>query len=340
MCRRAQTPGKPSPSHAIPWVDTPAPPHMPVSPIYTPPPKADARACMAGDVRVSQGHGNGETGTSEIGFVFTNTSPSTCVLLGYPEAVAREPGHPDVLAKHATSPGVTPANMPPGTTTDLFLYTYRDCPARYAKPSGGFPSDPYHQVTFTLPGGGTVTDRSADLDVLCGLGVGQFSVPQPAPTYPKPPLGGATARLELPSAVEAGTTLRYVVDITNPTDTAMVLDPCPTYLQFSAALPAAAVKGSGLLLNCAAAPRIPPGQTLRFAMRLPVPAGTASGLAVVYWTNTDATPDFPEVSAHGSVRIVGTDTPCRSDQLTFAVPDPAQIVTGGPVYGRRARAAR
>jgi len=68
-----------------------------------------------------------------------------------------------VPAKHETSPGVTAANMPPGTTTDLFLY-----------------------------------------------------VPQPTPTYPKPPLGGATAGLELPSAAEAGTTLRYVVDITNP----------------------------------------------------------------------------------------------------------------------------
>lgn len=36
---------------------------------------------------------------------------------------------------------------------------------------------------------------------------------------------------------------------------------------------------------------------------------------------------------HGSVRIVGTDTPCRSDQLEFAILDPAQTVTGGPVYG-------
>jgi hypothetical protein len=96
----------------------------------------------------------------------------------------------------------------------------------------------------------------------------------------------------------------------------MVLSPCPGYQQLIG--PA---KNAVLSLNCRAQPRIPAHQTVRFAMRLRVPAQTPTGPAELYWGT--GTPGGP--AASGSVHVYGHDTPCRAAQLraSAAAPSPA-----------------
>lgn len=287
---------RPSPSSpvnergTVPWVDRAGQPFFP-SPLPTTPPPTDARACTGVDVRVgldAEGR-NGGGGHLYQTLDFRNVSRSTCVLAGFPRVVAVQPGHPDVVAADGgffVGHDEVSANMPPGGTTYLRIETEFECPARDANPLGRLL---YQQVTVGLPGGGLVVvgPLSPGFDVTCGLFTGRFSVPQPPQPYTSPPLQGARVALELPSAVAAGTTLSYVVDITNPTLRDMPLFPCPAYDEFSLGFQAASKRLHAL--NCDSIDAIPAGETVRYAMRLPVPRGAPAGETTLKWTT--AAPD-------------------------------------------------
>lgn len=300
---------------AVPWVDLPGRPFEP-SPLPAHRLPANARPCTASQVRVSPDGGNGGGGHSYQTFAFRNVSKTACILRGYPPVVASEPGKADVTAADSGFfvGRERSGNMPPGGVTTLNIETERDCPARYANP-GKFPALIYHTVTIGIPGGGQVALHQA-FDVLCGLHTGQFAVAQPPQRYTHSPITGARAALELPSGVAAGATLDYVADLTNPTGTGMVLSPCPGYQQ---GLGSAGKET--LSLNCRARHRIPARQTVRFAMRLHVPAGTPTGPIIVYWRV--AAPDG--AFARGSLHVYGRDTPCRPSQLHASITGPGQV---------------
>jgi hypothetical protein len=155
-------------------------------------------------------------------------------------------------------------------------------------------------------------------DVECGLYTGQFGVAPPQPDYTQSVIQGASAQIELPTAVDAGTTLRYVIDLTNPTAHDMVLDSCPSYQQ--------GIGEAGrdpLEFNCPAVHLLPAHQTRRFAMELAIPTDFPTGPSEVYW-NVAATTD-PDISARGSVDVIGADTPCVSDQLTATITGPGTV---------------
>jgi hypothetical protein len=205
---------------------------------------------------------------------------------------------------------------PGGVTTQLNLETERDCEARDKNPHS-WPTSIYHSVTVSIPGGGDVVLHGT-FDLECGLYVGQFGVPSPDPVYPTPPLAGATFKLELPASAQAGGQLEYVVDIVNPTDAEMALDPCPSYLQ--------GLGGAGktpLRLNCDVVHGVGAGQTVRFSMRIPVPADTPTGPTTVCWSVVDITSGKEGTCA--PVVVVGADTPCTSDQLTAAITGPGSV---------------
>jgi hypothetical protein len=91
--------------------------------------------------------------------------------------------------------------------------------------------------------------------------------------------------LERPtSLVTAGTSLRYVVTLTNPTGADIGLDPCPGYIEerFSPGTAADKALNEGTIyhLNCRTRAVIPAGQSLRFEMRADVPAWLSSGRAL------------------------------------------------------------
>ena len=276
------------------------------------------RACRAPDLKVSDIGGNGGGGHSYATFQFENISSTPCVLNGFPHVVATEPGKRPVVAVDGGFfvGQEKSATMSPGNSTALDIETERDCDARYADVNH-WPTLIYHTATVAIPGGGSVVLHDV-FDVECGLFTGQFAVAQPQPEYTQSVIQGATAQIELPSAVDAGTTLRYVVDLTNPTTHDMVLTPCPSYQQ--------GINEAGtapLEFNCSAVHLVLAGRTQRFAMELQVPADFPTGPAEVYW-NVAATTD-PYIGVRGSVDVVGADTPCVSDQLSAAIVGPGAV---------------
>lgn len=300
---------------AVPWVNLPGRFFEP-SPLPGHWLPANARPCTAAQVRVSPAGQNGATGRYFEYFAFRNVSRTTCILRGYPSAVASEPGKPDLTAAHSGwfATDERSGNMRPGGVTTLSIETDSNCPARYAHP-GQYPTLVYHTVTISIPGGGQVVINRA-FDVLCGLFTSKFATAQPPQKYTQSPVTGAHVALELPSGVIAGTTLDYVAAVTNPAGTGMLLTPCPGYQQ------GLGQAGKAILaLNCRAQRRIPAHQTVRFAMRLHVPAGTPTGSDAVYWQI--ATVAGP--SAHRSLHIYGHDTPCTPSQLHATITGPGQI---------------
>jgi uncharacterized protein DUF4232 len=266
----------------IPWIDAPAPPYQPPEISTAPLPPADARPCTGTDVSARFQISNGANGHQGTSVQFRNVSDSICLLKGYPRVVATESGLADVAATSGSFFDFGhPANMAPGGTNLLVLETDTYCAAR---PGGGSGGPRYHRVSITLPGGGTVPlvlPRAEGFDVTCGLHVTRFfdpSYPEPEPVYP---LAVLKVTLELPATVQAGATLSYIVDLTDPTAKHVSLDPCPGYVQ---ALRQAPSTKATHALNCTPVGMIGPHQTVRFAMRLAIPADAAAGSVAVYWS--------------------------------------------------------
>ena len=314
--------GPPSPSispvaerGAVPWVNQTGqffkPQPLPVH--YRP---ANAPPCTAAQVQVSPTGRNGATGFLLWYFTFRNVSGTTCLLSGYPHVVASEPGMPNVTATHNIrfitmfAKDERSGNMRPGGVTWLDLVTSDNCSA-----SATGRDLTYHTVTITIPGGGQAV-VGGTFGVQCGLFTGRFAVRQPAQRYTHSPVSGARVTLDLPSGAVAGTTLDYVAALTNPTGTGVVLGPCPGYQQ-GVGKPGKTV----LALNCRAQPTIPAHQTVRFAMRLHVPAATPTGPADIYWRI--ATVGGP--MAHGSLHVYGRDTPCTRSRLHASITGPGTV---------------
>lgn len=310
---------------AVPWVDRPGTMFfgspLPVATLPTSGPP-----CRAADLRVSDVGGNGGGGHSYATFDFMNVGSSPCILQGFPRVVATEPGRRALVAGDGAYfvGKEQSATMQPGATTSLSIETERDCTAR-GTVSSGSPTLIYHTATVSIPGGGKVVLHDT-FDVECGLFTGEFGVEQPQPQYTTSPVEGAIAALEVPTEVRAGSTLRYVVDITNPTTHDMVLTACPGYQQ------GLGEAGTTILaFNCDAVPVLSADTTRRFAMELAVPADFPTGPTTLYWNIAGTLDKFS--GGNGSIQVDGADTPCSSEQLSAAVTGPG-VVPGWPnMYG-------
>ncbi|MDX6285230.1 MAG: hypothetical protein QOG53_715 [Frankiales bacterium] len=280
----------------VPWVDRPAPGYTPPATVSPTPPASDARACTSSDVTLSSGGLDGATGHLAHYILFKNVSASTCVLKGYPDVVATEPGQPDFVVRHGSwFPDSSTQNLAPGESANLALETQSICTA---DPGGGGSGPTYHHVEITFPGGGRKSFASGPLDAKCGIAETQFYV-EGAGSSPDvhDPLSDLKLSLELPAYAEPGKPLWYVVDVTNPLSQPISLARCPGYFEHANDDTRTLVK-STYGLNCDDTPAISPGQTVRFAMRLDVPA-SATGRASVSWQL-----DLPlAVHASGSVTL-------------------------------------
>jgi hypothetical protein len=288
---------------AVPWIDAPPQPYRPPTATPPPPPATNARPCAAQDVTATFAGGNGAGGHSIIYVNFRNTSQSTCVLKGYPHVTATEPGLPDVAATDGSYfPNGLAANMPPGQDTLLGLETDTYCAAR----PGGGGGPLYHHIAIVLPGGGTASPagQSEKFDVTCGLHLTSFFVRQPD-AQPPDPLSALKVSLETPSTARAGAALIYVTDLTNPTSHAISLDPCPGYIE-SASLPAPVKQPYAL--NGAPVGAIGPTRTIRFEMRMRIPADTPAGPLTIHWT-LEAPDVLPESA---TINIAATPSPALS----------------------------
>jgi hypothetical protein len=263
---------------AIPWIHAPTEPPLPPPPRPPLPRPTDARPCRVDDVAASFDGGNGAGGHALVYVTFRNISTSTCVLKGYPQVTATEPGLPDVAGTDGSFfPSAGTANMAPGQNTFLGLETDTYCAAR---PGGGGGRPRYHHVDIVLPADGTVSlDQPDGFDVTCGLHLSEFSVPQPEPPQPRTPASRLTTTLDTPATVAAGATLIYVVALTNPNARAVTLSPCPAYLQAAPSIPVKDVEA----LNCRPIGAIAAHGTVRFEMHMQIPVRTTAGELKIIW---------------------------------------------------------
>jgi hypothetical protein len=140
------------------------------------------------------------------------------------------------------------------------------------------------RLHFDSERGDTSAPRCDDPTSPSTLTVSPFkATPGPEPTDPPTvPAEGLRLALEVPDHATAGETLRYLAALTNPTSGAIALAPCPAYRETLASSGAPLVEEH--LLNCDAIPSIGPGQTVRFAMVLDIPASQLpTEKAAVVW---------------------------------------------------------
>jgi Protein of unknown function (DUF4232) len=274
-CGDAQSGGASIDGAAVTWVNRPAP-------RYTSPPPAPVPYATIGPAcRVDQLHATGAvvgaaTGNLDERFTFTNVSRSTCLLRGFPSITAlapdgrRVPLHP-VRSPHGTFFGSpAPAAIPPGRHVYLDLAT-EDVTCSLDHPFV------YSDLAFRLPDGSRLNTHTRLTRFCGGWQMSRFGLP-PRTTATVPPRPGSLdtihVALSLPSSARDGTTLRYLITLTNPTDTAVRLNPCPSYTEaiYAPGAPSDGSRALAFFLNCDTVHRIDPGGRVRFRMRLRLPA--------------------------------------------------------------------
>jgi hypothetical protein len=272
----AAAPHAPATSGVVAWAGQPAT-RVPVI-LRSPPYSTGARPCRPADLSVSHGELGYATGLTNVEVYLTNRSATTCWLDGYPAVagVAAAGTVTPLPARHGSffgNPGPS-ADIRPDQIAALNISGEDNCPAAVA---GGH--QVYPELLIVLPGGGTVDVRGTEFDAICGMSVSSFGVPADQPHGPAPsPL---TARITAGPAARAGTDFTYLVTLANPTARPFPLRSCPSYAEFLGGLMGSGAANSYLVryyyLNCRAVPAIPPHGSVRYQMKLPLPAGLPAG---------------------------------------------------------------
>jgi hypothetical protein len=172
------------------------------------------------------------------------------------------------------------ADIAPGRLGLLDFATAGGC----RDPSGS--AKRYRALVFALPArGGVVSAPESSLVMACGfLEMTQFGLPAPEPTGPPPKPGTPdtlTVSIALPAAARAGTTLRFVVTLANPTGISVGLTPCPRYNE--GIYTTGGRVSRWYWLNCERVRSIAPHARVRYAMALPIPTDAAVGLTKFWW---------------------------------------------------------
>ena len=269
------------------------------SPFVTPPPieLPDAPACRVDQVSAGLAGWQGATGSMLGGLELWNTSGEPCRLAGQPSvAILDAAGHRlDVTDAPGTNQTARPLVLPadqrapvaneeaPEGLASVMLQWFNWC---------GIPPLAPMSLTIELPEGGVLhtpvtggIPRCDAPDAGSSITVGAFEpTPEPAPTDPPAiPAEALEVRLEVPDHVTAGQTLDYVVVLTNPTSNPVVLSPCPTYQERINSVGGGVV--ADYVLDCASVPKIAAGASVRFAMKLDIPASVpASDVAAIVWS--------------------------------------------------------
>lgn len=282
----------------VAWVNEPATgalfESLLLKPLPIPPPQVGAPACTAGKLSVASVRPLGIMQDDGIGIVLRNNGSTTCLLEGSPRVVATSPGKANVLATGDRLPSFGEVtDTAPGNIVSLWIDAPVSCPAY---PGGApFTSPGYQSLTISIPSGGSLVIGNLRLPVACGIFSTPFFTMKPQPTYPKNPLVALVPRLRLPATVLAGTTLSYVVALTNSSNQKITLSPCPGYLENSTIPTKFEYR-----LNCQNVRTIPARDTVTYKMKMSIPSTAPSGVTRVGWILFGAT----TVMGHGRVWVI------------------------------------
>jgi Protein of unknown function (DUF4232) len=294
---------KPDATEPIPWISaTPTTMLLP-TPSPTPIP-AGTRPCQPADLQAVFGGIGGATGGQLVASIlFGNRSNSACVLQGVPAVHLFDSGGHEIPLTATTFQGLPsdPVLVQPGTG-DVQAHIPRAGLA-YAEmdwqthDGAGFPCVPTPReataVAVSFPAGGS-TPRLAVSDVMARwstiapcygrVAVSAFQAwPAPEPSPTPNPLGPLTISVDAPPSVTAGSVLGYTVTLQNTGSQPFAFPTaCPVYLEWASDSARAFAKEPHLL-NCRPAGTIAPGRSVRFAMQIPVPAGTQPGPYELRW---------------------------------------------------------
>jgi len=256
----------------------------------------------------------GATGNSVGAAQLTNTSAQPCALQGEPGVRILDAAGTQLVSHAPETFYVYPwVRLRPGATARSFInwsqeFCHEPAPASMAialPHDGGvmstamtFPprcnsqSDP--TTTGTLNADGFLLDNSPDAWT---------------------PEAGLQAQMtSAPTAVIAGGTATYHVQLASDGDTNISLSPCLPFRERLINQVTGATIEEDHVLNCAAAPTsLDNGQVLDFELKLAVPPGAVSGNYSLVWqsvlTNVNAV-------AADVVRIDGSPPPCADGQLS------------------------
>ncbi len=281
---------------AVPWSQAPPPQTQPPKPIVNSSPD-NARACSPSDLNITSEGVSALAGSLDYAAQLTNVSRSVCSLRAAPTSFAEITPAGARVPLPFTNPlaggnlrPLVPSNLVPGASGSIEMNSFHECDSITS--GGGEKAEHAHDATRLVIGlstGGNLTlgppTEGGFYQFPCPpVTVSSLGVNAPTPTYPPSPYAGLTAAMQLPKAVRAGTTLTYIVALTNTTDRQVALTPCPGYTEALTHTIRADVERS-YALNCKKVGNIDPHATVRFQMRLPIPANTANGLHDFFWSS-------------------------------------------------------
>jgi hypothetical protein len=271
--------------YTVPWLDLPATEHP--EPERTPRP--DASPCRAVDLAFDRVNGAraGEHHLDSLGF--RNVGATRCTLSGRPVLLGRNvttgaTGALRVSTRTAITPSTDqmPATIDPGEVAEVTIETYETCPNADAETT-------YDALRLRLPRDAGELALDDSIDATCGVSMTPW-YRRPVPRNVYDPLARLIVSIEAPRQAAVGTSLEFVVVLTNPTGEDLALNPCPNYSMWLAG-PLKVFRAHRL--NCTV-PAVPAGGTVRFAMRLEVPDVPGQvGPRSINWTLDANGPDGP-----------------------------------------------
>ena len=269
----------------VPWADLVMGPF--VSGEVSPTSSVSAPNCRADDLSLRlAGAGSGMTGGQFQELVDVSTT-RTCYLSADVQHVSAVVQGRRVALPTTGSYGILSAGQPgvisPNHPGGLWISFNTECEFQSPPPVTLRHTD--FRITllgraFDIAPGGDVAPVRPEPGVLvfCSteISVSRAGARPVDPVYLHQPESDLVASLQVPESVEAGSTLRYVVTLSNPTDHDVALSPCPSFVEVLATK-------EDHRLNCAAAHPVAAHGEESFAMELPIAPGAAPGATTLRW---------------------------------------------------------
>lgn len=309
-CARVAATPSPSPSPSVvPWLALPAGHQYPQAPEASPSPPLSAPpgtpTCAAPQLEGVGIMGGAATGHLALPVILRNRGATACSLEGYPDISILDAGG-RVLAQTAGAGGrgtffadgpVVKILMEPGTAAldtspgpgyrgvlgQAFMNVeWYDCAHRQASTLVLTLPDAGGRLSVPFAFAGPDSPACPNPGYSSYLARGPLS-PSAIAWSPQPQYIAVAITISAPATVRRGSTLAYMVTITNLSGQDYHLDPCPDYNELVG--PKAAV--AEYQLNCAPVGTIAAGSRATFAMRISIPTTMSSGTTKITWALLD-----------------------------------------------------